>query len=193
MMRKIAYFDLDGSLANFDLVMYTQLLKKFGDRAKQLDHVYDSEDKPADITAEIRRVKGIKNWWLNLPRIEAGFVIVNLCKEMGYEIHIASRGPSHYPQAWAEKLMWCQKQPELKDSPVHIVSEKSILMGDILYDDNAKYMNQWLAGNPSGVGIMLAKPENSTYKNQKVVRYNGANLKEVKELLNVLELLKESS
>ncbi len=32
-----------------------------------------------------------------------------MAREIGFKIRILTKGPRHTPQAWAEKLLWCQK------------------------------------------------------------------------------------
>ncbi len=55
--------------------------------------------------------------------------------------------------------------------------------GKVLVDDWPKYLEPWLNNRPRGIGIMPAQEWNKDFKHERVVRYTGQNLKEVRTAL----------
>jgi 5'(3')-deoxyribonucleotidase len=128
-------------------------------------------------------VKAKPGWWLSLPRIEHGFVIVKLAMEIGYRLNVLTKAPLNHPKAWTEKVEWCKAQPELATADIHLTMNKGLVYGTFLYDDYPVYMDLWLANRPRVLGIMLATPDNGSYTHPNVVKYDGTNLDEVRRAM----------
>lgn len=176
--EKIALFDLDGSLADFDGAMRRDLRSmRFPDEpdiAGDTD-LHDLEDRFSYIRARMDFIKSKRGWWRELPRIESGFAIVRAAQTIGYHIDILTKAPRKQPQAWMEKVEWCEEQPELVEADIHLAMNKGLVYGKLLFDDFPKFMDQWLRHRPRGLGIMPVTPYNAEYSHPNVVRYDGTN------------------
>ena len=122
-------------------------------------------------------------WWLKLKKFQPGFDILDLCKSIGYEIVVLTKGPSTKFSAWSEKVEWCHKY--LKDyiQGVTITNDKGLVYGKVLVDDFPEYIEAWLKHRPRGLVIMPAHEFNKDFKHPNVIRYDGTNLQEVAERL----------
>lgn len=182
---KIALFDMDGSIADYELAMLEALESLRSPKENKILCGLHSLEQVPYYGKRIRLIKSQSGWWRNLPRIEMGFTILNLAREIGFDIHILTKGPRSTPNAWKEKLEWCDNQPELQGCPVHIVSQKDLTYGHILYDDFPDYLNSWLEVRPRGQAIMPVSPANVGYDHPNLTKWNGTpeNLSVIKELL----------
>jgi phosphoglycolate phosphatase-like HAD superfamily hydrolase len=182
---RIALFDLDGSLADYDLAMRRDLRAMRApcepDIADEQD-LHALEDQP-HLDARMQFIKSHPGWWRTLPRIEAGFTIVRLAQELGFAINVLTKAPSGHASAWTEKFEWCRAQPELLDADVHLTMNKGLVYGTLLFDDFPRYMDDWLAHRPRGLGIMPVTAYNAHYAHPNVVKWNGANLAQVKDAM----------
>jgi 5'(3')-deoxyribonucleotidase len=180
---KVALFDMDGCLADFD-----------GAMIRDLNRLRSPDEPP--VTSSFRELRNLRHmqarmhlihsqpgWWRSLGRIESGFAILLLAEQIGFEINILTKGPSSHPQAWAEKLEWCQAQPELRTRAVHITVNKALVYGLMLYDDYPEYMDAWLARRPRGLGIMPTTPNNVSYENPRVVRWDGTRIDAIEKAM----------
>lgn len=174
--KKIALFDLDGTLADYD----EQLLKDLRSLASE----YEPEPTLyADIPyLEARRhvITSQVGWWLKLQKFQLGWDVLELVKEIGYSIVVLTKGPSTKHTAWAEKVEWCNLHLSEYADGVTITHDKGLVYGSVLVDDWPKYIEQWLKHRPRGLVIMPAHDHNSGYDHKNVIRYDGANLDEVK-------------
>jgi 5'-nucleotidase len=177
-MERIALFDMDGSLADYDHSMRAELRRM---RSPAEPPILDTDDFHALAEAHphlryrMDVVKSVPGWWLNLPRIEAGFEVVTLAAEIGFKIGVLTKGPGRHSLAWKEKLDWIHGQPELEDCDITITLDKSNTYGTLLYDDFAPYMIKWLKNRPRGLGIMPTTTYNSDFIHDRVVRWDGSN------------------
>lgn len=178
-MSNIALFDLDGSLADY----VNQLCDDLNSLATPDEEIVTPKNlylinKLPHIKKRLKLIKNQTGWWVNLKPIENGIKILNLAKEIGFDIHILTKGPTKAPIAWKEKLEWCQKNIPFEVG-IHISTEKSMVYGKMLYDDYPQYMDSWLSKRPRGLGIMPVTDYNSYYSNAQVVNWNGQNIEEV--------------
>ena len=181
---KIALFDLDGSLADWDTAMRDELNAIRGPHDAPLgDNLREYEDAHPSNKRRMALIQSRPGWWRSLRRIEHGFEVLRLANEIGFDIHILTKGPRDIASAWAEKLEWCAAQSELRGVPVHITMDKSLVFGRVLYDDYPKYMDSWLEHRHRGLGIMPVTPSNNWFKNDNVVSWTGANLDDVRSAL----------
>ena len=179
--EKIALFDMDGTLADYD-----------GQLIKDLKKIESPNESPIStdlyksggyIEARRHMITSQVGWWLKLKKFRLGFDILDLCKSIGYEIVILTKGPSTKFSAWSEKVEWCNKN--LKDyiKGVTITNDKGLVYGWVLVDDYPDYIESWLKHRPRGLVIMPAHDYNKDFKHPNVVRYDGTNLDEVKQRL----------
>ena len=175
----IALFDLDGSLADYTGAMVRDLeeLRSPDEPTITAETLWDVE-KPDHLRARMRLIKGQPGWWLNLEPIPAGMAILALCRSLGFDVHILTKGPKRHSPAWDEKVRWCQRHvgPEVD---IHVTSDKGLVYGKLLYDDYPDYMLRWLRHRPRGLGVMPVCPHNRGFTHPNVVKWDGTNLDEV--------------
>lgn len=180
--EKIALFDLDGSLADFDRAMRRDLrLMRFPGEPEIADdtNLHDLEAEFSYIEARMNFIKSKRGWWRELPRIESGFAIVREAQSIGYHIDILTKASRKQSQAWMEKVQWCEEQPELAEADIHLTMNKGLVYGKLLFDDFPYYMTKWLRHRPRGLGIMPVTPYNVAYSQPNVLKYDGANIEAV--------------
>jgi len=187
-MRNVALFDLDGSLADYvgALVRDMNLLASPEDEPITADNLYSLE-KQDHIRNRMRLIKLQPNWWLDLRPIEIGVCALAWAKDIGYDIHVLTKGPKKASLAWKEKLEWSQRHLGIYcgDIDVHITSDKGLVYGKLLYDDYPEYMDAWLKHRPRGLGIMPVTSYNKDYTHPNVVKWDGTNLEELTTALKL--------
>lgn len=181
----IALFDMDESLADLNKVVYSKLkeLQSPAERdcygAVEFTDLWDIRDPW--IFKRIELIKSQPSFWSSLPEIPMGIEILNKAKEIGFDCHILTKGPKCYPNAWKEKLEWCQAR--FGDMPVHITSDKGMVYGKVLYDDYPGYVLRWLKHRPQGLVIMPEYFNNKDFHHKQVVKWNGKNIDQVVDAL----------
>lgn len=174
----IALFDMDGTLADFDGHLAISMNKLRSPDEPTYVPCHD-DNEPAHIQARRKLIQTHPGWWLDMPILAKGFTILSKVSEMGYEVHVLTKGPKTKSIAWSEKLLWCQKHLG-EDTSVNIVGKtKALTYGRILVDDFPGYIEEWLNHRPRGLVIMPAHPYNAEFRHPNVVRFDGTNLDEV--------------
>jgi len=181
---KIALFDMDGTLADYENWMKTFLRRLCSDREKVPEDIHIKH--PIHIEERMELIKNYPGWWENMPKHQPGFDILNICRQMGFSIHILTKGPSKTHAAWSEKLIWCRNNLP-NDVNVTITEDKSLVYGRILVDDYPRYMDAWLKHRPRGIGIMPVNHGNQNYENPQVVKYDENSPSSYKKVCEVLE------
>lgn len=179
MTNKIALFDMDGTLAGYDQQMKSDMALLAGPDESISNH---REPMERHLLNRMRLIKSQRDWWLNLPRIETGFDVLQLAQKIGFKIHILTKGPRNTPQAWTEKFLWCQKQISA-DIDITITQDKGMVYGRVLVDDYPEYMERWLKHRPRGLGIMPLTDYNKSFQHPNVIKYDGTDLAEVENKL----------
>ena len=159
---KIALVDMDGTLVDYDGGMSKDYAKLMGPHDLSYENACDTYGRmslPDHLWNRCQVIKSVPGWWENLPKLKAGFEIAEVLIQLGYEIQVASRGPTGHPQAWAEKVRWVQKNAPFV-TKTHITEDKSRLSADLLVDDWYDYCTRWLANNPNKLVIMPAHSYN---------------------------------
>ena len=172
---KIALFDMDGSIADFEGAMRRDLNLLKGPLEPELQGgdlwTLETQDH---IRHRMRMIKSQPGWWLELPVIQKGMQILDLARAIGFKCDILTKGPSSHPTAWKEKVEWCKRY--VPDAEIHIVTNKGIVYGTMLYDDYSEYMASWLLHRPRGLGIMPVKNGVKALDHPNVVHWDGTNL-----------------
>lgn len=170
----VALFDLDGTLADYDEALdrdiKTVLPPEYEDcwRANQ--------DKPF-IKNLIKLIRSQPDWWTKLKRLQDGFELLSLLKEMGFSLNILTKGPYNHPNSWGEKVSWCREH--VAGAAVTITEDKSLVYGKILVDDWPPYVEAWLKHRPRGLVIMPDRPWNQGCEHPQIIRYKN-NLPEIR-------------
>jgi 5'-nucleotidase len=178
---RIALFDMDGSLADFNGAMRRDLeaLRSPGEEPIG-DDFYRLEELP-HMKRRMQIIKAQPGWWLELEPIEMGMRILRLAQEIGYRCDILTKGPSSHPTAWKEKVEWCRRH--LGDIDVHIVTNKSLVYGTMLYDDFHGFMSGWLSTRPRGLGIMPSDSGPRVLDHPNLIYWDGQNFDQVREAM----------
>ena len=191
----IALFDMDGTLADYVSAMLRDLESMRGPKepvitAKDLWHELATHNEARKDAIEKKL-----GWWRDLEPIEVGMEVVEIARELGFEVRVLTKGPNDVPHAWAEKLEWCQEhldrhlegmdeeEKKKKETNVTITRDKRSVYGRVLVDDHWPFMKGWLEHRKNGLGLMPRDSENEEDDHPHVRYYDSSNLDEVKELL----------
>lgn len=183
----IALFDMDGSLADYEGAMFRDLeaLRSPGEPVITGENLWELE-KHTHLRERMALIKRQPEWWLNLAPIPAGMTVLRLCEQLGFEVHILTKGPKKHSNAWDEKVRWCQRYIEA-DVDIHVTSDKGLVYGKLLYDDYPAYMQRWLRHRPRGLGIMPVTPHNQDFTHPNVVKWDGTNIEEVTRAITIVK------
>ena len=174
--NKIALFDMDGTLADYD-----------GQLLKDLKLIASEHEPPPVLYADVPYLEARRHvvtsqvgWWIKLEKFQLGWDVLELAKEIGYSISILTKGPSTKHSAWAEKIEWCNRHLADYVDGVTITHDKGLVYGAVLVDNWPDYIRNWLEHRPRGLVIMPANDHNIGFTHPNVVRYDGSNIEEVK-------------
>jgi len=181
--RWLALFDLDGTLADFEGPMRRDLDRLAGPGEPSFE-VHD-RSAPAYVGAREQLIKSHPGWWLSLPRLALGFELLQLTRELDYQVQILTSGPHDTPSAWSEKVAWCHVNID-RAVRVTVTEDKRLVEGTLLVDDSPQFLADWLEEHERGWGIMPAHRSNASFRHPRVIRCDGANLAEVRARLQAL-------
>jgi hypothetical protein len=170
--RKIALFDMDQTLTDYDTTLLNDLERL---RCSNEDRVTNLYGKlPSYIEERIRLIKRQPGWWENLPELKLGIKLLTKAIDIGFDVHILTQGPYSNSAAWAEKIEWCKTLlPHVVK--ITITRDKSLMYGRVLVDDFPEYMDAWLKWRPRGLGIMPVSSNNKDYEHPNVVMFDDSN------------------
>lgn len=178
--RPIALFDLDGTLADYELRMRRDL-RRIAAPGEPAFALHD-RDAPRYFGARLDLIKSQPGWWCGLPRLELGFDILNIARELDFHIEVLTNGPHNTPAAWMEKVQWAQRHID-KAVKVTVTEDKRHSYGHVLVDDTPEYLLAWLDHHPHGWGVAPAQPSNEGFAHPRVIRFDGSNLAAVHKLM----------
>jgi 5'-nucleotidase len=175
MIKKIALLDLDGTVCDYDKALHEEMRKMAGPH----DPPYVKHTEDSFMNERRYMIHNKFGFWRNLERLELGFEIVDILKEIGYSINVLTQGPRKCPSAWSEKFSWCQEH--LPNIPVTVTQDKSLSYGRVLVDDFSPYFLKWLEHRPRGLVVCVAHPWNEIFavggaaEQHNIFRYDGSN------------------
>ena len=180
---------MDGTLFDYDSTMKKSLLAvtppEFHEEISSCNDIHKfgkHGDWARNLIDLIRRDPG---WWRDLPKLEAGWDIYKICKEIGFCCHILTKGPSSKPTAWAEKVE-CIYKHFGDGMSIDIVGDpksKGNMYSRVLVEDYPDYLQGFIDHRPRGLGILIDHPSNRSFMHENVIRYRGDNFGEVRAAL----------
>ena len=179
--RFVALFDLDGTLADYDSALARDL--KLLLTPEDFENWRANQDEPR-IKNHIRLIRAQPGWWLKLAKLEDGFQLLQLVRELGFSLNILTKGPFSNSNSWSEKVEWCRQH--VSDAAVTITEDKSLVYGKILVDDWPPYVTDWLAFRPRGLVILPDRPWNQCLEHPQIIRYRD-NLSEIRSALEFMQ------
>ena len=182
--QPIALIDMDGTIADFDKAMLREM-KKIASPSEDPKFWGRDGDRLLHMRARREMVMKMPGFYRNLEPIESGMRLYRFIVKTGFQPHILSKGPNYAPNAWTEKLEWCQQHLPEK-TPVNICQFKEMVYGRVLVDDWIPYVQKWLAARPRGTVILPSRPWNKGFRHARAVRYTNskASWREVTERLD---------
>ena len=187
--KKIALFDMDSSLADYESALIRDLNLIAAPNEPTITNLWEAEKAP-HMKYRMRMIKNQPNWWLNLDLIPMGVEVFSISRAYGFDCQILTKGPNFLGAAWKEKFEWAKKH--LGDVVVTITGGcpdegridqyKSNVYGHFFYDDYTYYMEGWLNARKRGIGIMPVTNQNKDFKHPRVLKYDG-NVKQLKQVL----------
>lgn len=192
MTRKIALVDLDGTLADYDGAMAKGLISLSAgvEFPTPLQGVgFTREQNPPWLQERERMVRSMPGFYRNLAEIPMGMYMFRNLLQEHFECHIATKCPSHNSAVAAmEKIQWCEGHLGYEPK-VTICGDKSLLFGDLLFDDWPGYTTPWLDRHQDGIVLMLDQPWNATYEHERVIRVKNQKLERSMDYLGAMDEL----
>lgn len=170
---RIALYDLDGTLADYDTAMRAQMDRLRAPEEPEVYARYITGTEPPHLKARRVLIQNVPGFWRSLKPLEVGFDIVQAAGRIGFKPHVLTKGPGSSPGAWGEKLQWVQEF--VPNADLTISQDKSLVYGRVLVDDYPPYFLSWLAVRPRGLVICVAQPWNKDIRHPNLLRYDGSN------------------
>lgn len=181
--EKVANIDLDGTVADYDKRMQEELekLRSPHEPAPPRDRGQANYEDEPHMAHRRLLVKSQPGFWRTLPRIERGFEVVQVLRDIGFIINVLTKGPkaeSVLP-AWTEKAQWAAEH--MPYASVTVTQHKERYFGRVLVDDWPPYFLPWLKARPRGLVIAVAQPWNADVEpSPNFIRYDGENIDAVR-------------
>jgi 5'(3')-deoxyribonucleotidase len=180
--EKTADVDLDGTVADYDKRMQEELEKlRSPHEPPPPDRSQANYEDGSHMSARRLLIKSQPGFWRNLPRIERGFEVVQVLREIGFGINVLTKGPKARSVllAWTEKAEWSAEH--MPYASVTITQHKHRHYSRVLFDDWPDYWMPWARVRPRGLVISVAQPWNAGIEHPNFIRYDGTNLQQVRE------------
>ena len=178
--QRILLLDLDGTVADYEGALCAEL-ERMRSPAEPA-HDFWAETWPDHIRARAAAIKNRPGFWRELPAQTLGLDVYAAARTLDFEIHVLTKGPAKASIAWTEKLEWVRAHLD-DDVKVTITEDKGLVYGRVLVDDHPGYIERWLAWRPRGTVIMPASSGNAGFRHPQVLRYDGANMAEMRAAL----------
>ena len=182
MAKRTAAVDMDGTVVSLDAAIVRELAALASPGEPVFQH---GDEYPAWLEARRNMVMRQPGFWENLEPLPLGFEIVKALEDVGFGIHVLTKGPSSKPLAWGEKLSWCRKH--LPQAGVTVTENKADYYAPVLVDDWGPYFMGWLKNRKRGLAIVPAQPWNVGAEtwHPNVFRYSGEHPERLREVVQV--------
>lgn len=158
--KKVALVDLDNTVVDHQGQLDKDIHDALGDNMYKV---------PPAVREKVGYlIKNRPGWWAALQPLPFGMSIVDVLRNIGFEIVICSKGPSRAVWAWTEKVQWVQMH--MPDAHIVLTQDKSLVYGRLLVDDWPEYIEPWLEARPRGIVLMPATKANKSFKHPRVYR-----------------------
>lgn len=165
-MSKVVLFDCDGVLCDFSSVYLGSLWAVTGraHTCEEVTHWNFSEcvctpEEDAKVWARLGRMPGtVANLRPYLGMTEVAARVRATARV------VAVTAPTYSIAYWTnERLAWLKKFG-FSEADVIFTKDKSLVRGDVLVEDNLRYLESWCAANPWSTGILVDRPWNRSSK-----------------------------
>lgn len=173
--QPIALLDMDGTLCNYYERLDADVRRVLG---ADYDKVTPHTRRAIELLARQRA-----GWYRELEPLPLGFEIVKVLKEVGFRLMILTKGNPRTPNAYNEKVEWCQRY--IPEAEITITHDKGIVYGKILVDDWEPYVVRWLEHRPRGLVLMPDQKWNVEFKHGQLRRV--ATVDDIEKLRPLLE------
>jgi len=182
----VALFDMDGTLCNYHGKMIDDLRSISSPEDPPIEGDWFDEDKIPDyIRNRIKMIRNQPNWWFNLSLLSSGYSVYNIAREIGFRIHILTKGPYNTISAWSQKVQWVRENLA-SDTQITITEDKGLVYGKVLVDDYPPYIERWLEHRPRGLVIMPEYSYNRNFKHKNVIAYDYISIESFYKVKNAL-------
>ena len=180
--KLVALFDLDGTMCDYVDEMKRDLEKLRSPDEPILDPFKINDDNPKYqyLWDRMSLIKSEADWWANLPKLQLGFDVLEIAKELGYYTEILTQAPRTNPAALAGKLRWILSNMD-KDTDFTMTRNKSRHYGRVFVDDFRGYVVPWLEHRKNGLVIMPSNEYNKDFEHPQVIMYDGSNIAQVRD------------
>ena len=146
---KTVLVDMDNTIANHNERLFYDMKKHLPDDFdfSTIDTTPDGSN-PKWIESIMDSIRLKPGWWESLEPIQKNLDFVYRLSEKN-RIVIATKGPKSKPLAWAEKLLWCQRNL-IFEFDIAVTTDKSFIAGDLLFDDAVSSVCGWIDRNKDG-------------------------------------------
>lgn len=167
--QPIALVDMDGTIADYDAALKRDMARLRSPEETGPEVIHGSKkNMPEFYRNRINMIRSQNGWWQNLGTLKDGFQIVGMLKLLGFEIHVLTKGPEESPNAFTEKVRWCQQH--LPGIPVTLTEKKALVYGRVLVDDWPPYVEPWLKSRSRGLVVMPDRAWNQGFSHPNLVR-----------------------
>lgn len=171
-MDQIILFDMDNTLCDWDGAMRRDLKQVLPPELveKVEDWLGDERrERPDWVERLMTVIRTQAGWWRSLEPLKVGMDLLNLVLHTDWETNILTKGPHGKPAAWSEKKEWCLDHI-VRDVPVTIAANKSLVYGKVLVDDYPPYVESWLKWRKNGLAILPAHNYNKGFSHPNAIR-----------------------
>jgi len=159
-IEPIALVDMDNTLCDYRGALNADLDTVLGADRGKLD------------AATLRKVEDLirnqSGWYTRLQPLPLGFAIVDMLKDIGFEIMILTKANTRFKNPWSEKVEWVAKH--LPGAKMTITEDKGLVYGKVLVDDWTPYVERWLQWRPRGLALMPDQPWNQEFRHEQAIR-----------------------
>jgi len=161
------FVDMDGVLADFNS-RFESYLSKAGVLAKRVVTSWRLTERVADNahimnkSAYVNKILSTPGFWSGIEPIAGGVdVLTKWTKNKKLDVYIATSPWISSPTCIEEKINWIRAYaPKFPVSKIIMISNKSLLNGDIIIDDKPSHIEEWRGAH----AICFAQPWNEFVK-----------------------------